>query len=75
MLSRKLFSGLTKNASRFLSTSSSRCGGDTLVIHRDTPENNSETAFTFTPENAARAQAIMSIYPDGHKRAAVSDDA
>ena len=25
----------------------------------------------FTEENAARADAIMAIYPDGHKRAAV----
>merc|ERR1712223_477706 len=34
-------------------------GGDTLVVHRDTAENK------------ARADAIMAIYPDGHKRAAV----
>ena len=39
---------------------------------RDTPENNVDTPFAFSPENKERAAAIMSIYPDGHKRAAVS---
>ena len=38
---------------------------------RDTAENNAETPFEFTAENKARADAIMAIYPDGHKRAAV----
>ena len=72
MLVKTLFSGLARSASRTLSTTTARCGGDTLVVHRDTPENNAETPFVFTQENADRAQAIMSIYPDGHKRAAVS---
>ena len=72
MLVKTLFSGLARSASRSLSTTTARCGGDTLVVHRDTPENNAETPFVFTQENADRAQAIMSIYPDGHKRAAVS---
>ena len=40
-------------------------------MHRDTAENNEDTPFEFTAENADRAQAIMTIYPDGHKRAAV----
>jgi len=71
MLVKTLFSGLARTAARSLSTTSARCGGDTLVVHRDTPENSAETPFVFTPENADRAQAIMSIYPDGHKRAAV----
>jgi NADH dehydrogenase (ubiquinone) flavoprotein 2 len=44
----------------------------TLLFGRDTPENNADTPFTFTAENKERAEAIMSIYPDGHKRAAVS---
>ena len=39
---------------------------------RDTPENNADTPFAFSEENKIRADAIMSIYPDGHKRAAVS---
>merc|ERR1711863_121811 len=46
-------------------------GGGGIFVHRDTPENNSDTPFVFTEENKSRADAIMSIYPDGHKRAAV----
>jgi len=41
------------------------------MVHRDTPDNNENTPFEFTAENKSRAEAIMSIYPDGHKRAAV----
>merc|ERR1711970_597066 len=37
----------------------------------DTPENNSDIPFEFNAENVKRANAIMSIYPEGHKRAAV----
>ncbi|XP_066966844.1 NADH dehydrogenase [ubiquinone] flavoprotein 2, mitochondrial [Macrobrachium rosenbergii] len=44
---------------------------DSLFVHRDTPENNVDTPFEFTAENLKRAHAIMSIYPDGHKKAAV----
>lgn len=46
-------------------------GGGGIFVHRDTPENNSDTPFVFTEENKARSDAILSIYPDGHKRAAV----
>jgi len=56
---------------RALSTSVAARGGDVLVVHRDTAENNAETPFEFTADNKARAEAIMAIYPDGHKRAAV----
>ena len=72
MLAKTLLSGLARTASRGLSTTGARLGGDTLVLHRDTPENNADTVFEFTPENKARAEAIMSIYPEGHRRAAVS---
>ena len=41
------------------------------MVHRDTPENNENTPFEFTAENKSRAEAIMQIYPEGHKRAAV----
>ena len=44
---------------------------DKLTSFRDTAANNAETPFEFTAENKARADAIMAIYPDGHKRAAV----
>ena len=72
MLVKTLFSSLSRSASRTMSTTSARCGGDILVVHRDMLENNAETPFVFTQENAGWAQAIMSIYPDGPKRAAVS---
>merc|ERR1712227_344244 len=44
---------------RSLSSSSARLGGDTNVLHKDTPENK------------ARAEVIMKNYPEGHTRAAV----
>ena len=40
-------------------------------MHRDTPENNPETPFDFTPENYKRIEAIVKNYPEGHKAAAV----
>ena len=59
------------SSSRSLQTSVAVKGGDTMVLHRDTPENNPNIKFEFTPENKDRANAIMNNYPDGHKRAAV----
>ena len=69
-LSRRFASRLL-TSSRSLQTSASVKGGDTLVLHRETPENNSNMKFEFSTENKARADAIMMNYPDGHKRAAV----
>uniref|UniRef100_T1J4Z2 NADH dehydrogenase [ubiquinone] flavoprotein 2, mitochondrial n=1 Tax=Strigamia maritima TaxID=126957 RepID=T1J4Z2_STRMM len=51
-------------------TSSVFSAGD-LFVHRDTPDNNPDTPFEFTQENMQRADAIMSIYPEGHEAAAV----
>ena len=62
----------TSSSSRSLRTSAAARGGGGVMVHRDTPENNADTVFEFTPENKARAEAIMSIYPEGHRRAAVS---
>jgi NADH dehydrogenase (ubiquinone) flavoprotein 2 len=64
-------SSFSSSFSRCLSTSLSSPGGSGVYVHRDTPENNESTPFEFTAENASRSSAIMSIYPDGHKRAAV----
>jgi len=36
---------------------------DKLFVHRDTPENNPDTPFEFSPENQKRAEAIINIYP------------
>lgn len=41
------------------------------ITIRDTPENNADTPFEFSAENKSRSDAILSIYPEGHKRAAV----
>nr|XP_042116381.1 NADH dehydrogenase [ubiquinone] flavoprotein 2, mitochondrial [Peromyscus maniculatus bairdii] len=45
--------------------------GGALFVHRDTPENNPDTPFDFTPENYKRIEAIVKNYPEGHKAAAV----
>ncbi|XP_001354798.3 NADH dehydrogenase [ubiquinone] flavoprotein 2, mitochondrial [Drosophila pseudoobscura] len=44
---------------------------DNLFVHRDTPEDNPNIPFEFTAENKKRVEAIMSIYPEGHKRGAM----
>ncbi|CAG9770944.1 unnamed protein product [Ceutorhynchus assimilis] len=44
---------------------------DNLFVHRDTPEDNPDIPFQFTTENKKRADAILAIYPEGHKRAAM----
>ena len=73
MLAKTLLTSVARTMTRSLSSTSARLGGDTMVLHKDTPENNADTPFEFTAENKSRADAILSIYPDGHKRAAVSE--
>lgn len=46
-------------------------GGGQLFVHRDTPENNPDTAFEFTAENKKRIEGIVANYPEGYKVAAV----
>ena len=58
-------------ASRSLQTSCTTKGGDTLVLHKDTPENNPNIKFEFNEENKKRAEVIMKNSPEGHTRAAV----
>ncbi|XP_067887361.1 NADH dehydrogenase [ubiquinone] flavoprotein 2, mitochondrial isoform X1 [Heterodontus francisci] len=45
--------------------------GAASFVHRDTPDNNQDTPFDFTPENYKRLDVILSNYPEGHKSAAV----
>ncbi|XP_032777682.2 NADH dehydrogenase [ubiquinone] flavoprotein 2, mitochondrial [Daphnia magna] len=52
-------------------TVSSASLSDSLFVHRDTPQNNPDVPFNFTEENIGRANAIINMYPEGHKRAAV----
>ncbi|XP_049810912.1 probable NADH dehydrogenase [ubiquinone] flavoprotein 2, mitochondrial [Schistocerca nitens] len=44
---------------------------ENLFVHRDSKENNPDIPFEFNEANKKRAEAIMAIYPEGHKRAAV----
>ncbi|XP_051984533.1 NADH dehydrogenase [ubiquinone] flavoprotein 2, mitochondrial-like [Xyrauchen texanus] len=55
---------------RSLHQSAARAGAGGLFVHRDTPENNAETPFEFTPKNMKRVEAIMNNYPEGHKAGA-----
>lgn len=40
-------------------------------MHRDSPDDNPDIKFEFTPDNIKRVDAILAIYPEGHKRAAM----
>jgi len=76
MLIRKLFNrqsiAISSSLfSRSISTSSYRLASDKEFVHRDTKENNPDVKFDFTPENYKRVEAIISMYPEGHKAAAV----
>ncbi|KAA0194735.1 NADH-ubiquinone oxidoreductase subunit [Fasciolopsis buskii] len=42
-----------------------------VFVHRDSPQNNPNISFEFTPENKARLDAIMANYPPTHKSAAI----
>ncbi|KAF5269893.1 hypothetical protein FQR65_LT05692 [Abscondita terminalis] len=66
----KLFRLCNKGFIRNIQTSTA-VRHDALFVHRDTPEDNPDICFEFTPENQKRVEAILSIYPEGHKRAAM----
>lgn len=42
-----------------------------IFTHRDTPDNNAGTPFSFTAENKKRVDVILNNYPEGHKVAAM----
>ncbi|XP_019881169.1 probable NADH dehydrogenase [ubiquinone] flavoprotein 2, mitochondrial [Aethina tumida] len=44
---------------------------DSLFVHRDSPEDNVDMPWEFTPDNQKRVEAILACYPEGHKRAAM----
>ncbi|XP_039915866.2 NADH dehydrogenase [ubiquinone] flavoprotein 2, mitochondrial [Hirundo rustica] len=56
---------------RYLHGTAERNATGALFVHRDSPENNPDTPFEFTPENLKRIEAIINNYPEGHKSAAV----
>ncbi|XP_014250833.1 probable NADH dehydrogenase [ubiquinone] flavoprotein 2, mitochondrial isoform X2 [Cimex lectularius] len=64
-LGRKVFFG-----TRSFNTSCAALS-DNLFVHRDTPEDNPDVKFKFNEENCKRVDAILAIYPEGHKRAAM----
>ncbi|KAM7219997.1 Thioredoxin-like [2Fe-2S] ferredoxin domain containing protein [Rhypophila decipiens] len=44
---------------------------DVLMVHRNTPDNNPNLPFKFTPENEAIITEILKRYPPQYKKAAV----
>eukprot|EP00270_Netrium_digitus_P009841 TRINITY_DN3016_c0_g1_i2.p1 TRINITY_DN3016_c0_g1~~TRINITY_DN3016_c0_g1_i2.p1 ORF type:complete len:276 (+),score=59.05 TRINITY_DN3016_c0_g1_i2:100-927(+) len=42
-----------------------------LNIHRDTPDNNLQTPFDFTPANIEKVKDIISHYPSNYKQSAM----
>jgi len=60
-----------KQVHRRLLHSTANLSSDQLFVHRDSKENNADTAFEFTEANLKRAESILKNYPDGHKRAAL----
>ncbi|XP_053186214.1 NADH dehydrogenase [ubiquinone] flavoprotein 2, mitochondrial [Scomber japonicus] len=55
---------------RSLHQSAARAGAGGIFVHRDTPDNNPDTPFEFTDVNKKRIEAIIAMYPHGHKQAA-----
>ncbi|XP_053606667.1 NADH dehydrogenase [ubiquinone] flavoprotein 2, mitochondrial [Plodia interpunctella] len=62
--------GVWRASSRALQTTAN-LQHDSLFVHRDSPEDNPNIPFEFTPENQKRVEALLAIYPDGHKRGAM----
>lgn len=57
-LQSRLFSGSSKTLS------------DKLFVHQNTPQNNPDLKFEFTPENMKRAKEIIAKYPSQYKKGA-----
>ncbi|XP_066602755.1 NADH dehydrogenase [ubiquinone] flavoprotein 2, mitochondrial [Prorops nasuta] len=55
---------------RGIYTSSIRAS-DQLFVHRDSEQDNPNTPFEFNDANKKRIEALLAIYPEGHKRAAM----
>jgi len=70
LFSRQNFAISSALVGRTISTSSSRFASDKEFVHRDTQKNNPDVKFDFTPENYKRVEAILAMYPEGHKAAA-----
>ncbi|XP_031844984.1 NADH dehydrogenase ubiquinone [Nomia melanderi] len=55
---------------RGLQTSAIRTS-DQLFVHRDSEEDNPKIPFEFNEANKKRIEALLKIYPEGHKRGAM----
>ncbi|PKS07533.1 hypothetical protein jhhlp_006137 [Lomentospora prolificans] len=52
-------------------TVSARKQSDTLMVHRNTPDNNPDIPFKFSPENEPVIEEIIKRYPPQYKKAAI----
>ncbi|KAK3061445.1 NADH:ubiquinone oxidoreductase 24, partial [Coniosporium uncinatum] len=51
--------------------STARLQTDAIFVHRDSPENNLNIPFKFSPQNEKLIEEILSRYPSQYKKAAV----
>ncbi|VDI24011.1 NADH dehydrogenase (ubiquinone) flavoprotein 2 [Mytilus galloprovincialis] len=63
-LCRKLLTQKSFTQVRQFHRASPLCSGQ-LFVHRDTPENNADTPFAFTPENIKVSNTKVGIYNKG----------
>ncbi|KAL3859366.1 hypothetical protein ACJMK2_009590 [Sinanodonta woodiana] len=68
-LCRRMLTATQKQVRHFHRTTQASAGA--LFVHRDSPNNNPDTPFEFSPENMKRAELIIKNYPEGHQSAAV----
>lgn len=68
---RRLCSPLLLKRTQNLQTASALNYSDALFVHRDTEQDNPNIPFEFNDENKKRIQALLKIYPEGHKRGAM----
>lgn len=67
----RLVASNTAAAAKAFGAQSTRGMAFQKSFHYDTPENNAETHFDFTPENYERVQHVLGKYPVNYKRAAM----
>ncbi|ORZ37584.1 putative NADH-ubiquinone oxidoreductase 24 kDa subunit mitochondrial precursor [Catenaria anguillulae PL171] len=68
-LASRLVARTARRAATF--STSSIASSDKLFVHRNTPENNTDVPFKFTPENLKRAEEIIAKYPPQYKKGAI----
>lgn len=67
---RALSANVTKSTTRSFRSSAVVQSG-AFVQHRDTDDNNNDTAFDFTPDNYERVHAVLDRYPENYKASAI----